>query len=468
MRHPNRLASQRLDWQQNPMFDRSPHRFVTGIVLPAMVCVAMVCVVAGCGDSAKKNAAPPSPAPGSTGATADAEEANSSAAAKPVAPSIPQTYEAAADDLLSMRLPIQESRQGWVRLFDGHTLFGWEIAGKANWRIENNAIVVDGGDRSLLCTSMPWSDYELELQFRADPETNSGIFLRTPLQPTDPGTECYEVNIAPPSNAFPTGMLVKRAPADQQRTTPTSGDWQTLNINANGDKIEVSIDGEAVNQWSDPNPLTRGRIGLQHNQGRVEFRDVRVRPLGMKELIDEKLTQWKSYPDMPGEFRYQDGSLRIEGGKNQLETRDSYADFVLLAHYELDAPETNTGIFFRCIPGDEMMGYECQVNDARIDDNPLAPADTGTGGIFRRQQARVVAGDHGQPNAVLLVADGLHMAAWVNGIQVSDWYDDRQPNENPRRGSRTKAGTVIIQAHDSETKATYHSIQIAAIESPSS
>ncbi len=54
-------------------------------------------------------------------------------------------------------LTAEEASQGWVRLFDGATLFGWQMASSANWRVEDGAILVDQGSVGLLCTSVNWA-----------------------------------------------------------------------------------------------------------------------------------------------------------------------------------------------------------------------------------------------------------------------------------------------------------------------
>jgi hypothetical protein len=123
----------------------------------------------------------------------------------------------------------------------------------------------------------------------------------------------------------------------------------------------------------------------------------------------------------------------------------------------------NSGIFFRCIPGDVMMGYECQVSNETVDDNPLAPADCGSGGIFRRQDARIVAGEPGKWVTIVLVARGPKFAAWVGGVQVSNIEDDREPHENPRKGLRLDTGTLMIQGHDEKTDALYRQLKIVPI-----
>jgi hypothetical protein len=123
----------------------------------------------------------------------------------------------------------------------------------------------------------------------------------------------------------------------------------------------------------------------------------------------------------------------------------------------------NSGIFFRCIPGDVMMGYECQIHNGLKNGDRGQPEDCGTGGFFRRQSARRVVADDLAWFHLTLVADGPHMAAWVNGYQVSDWIDTRPPDANPRKGLRLEPGTVMIQGHDPTTDIFFRNLQIGEL-----
>jgi Domain of Unknown Function (DUF1080) len=384
------------------------------------------------------------------------------AEAEPEIDLTPLTYEATAEQLLAARLPLEATSQGWIRLFDGHTLFGWEIAGRANWRVENETIIVDRGEKGFLCTSVPWQDFELTLEFNCDAQTNSGVFLRTPLKPENPAVDCYEVNIAPDDNPFPTASVVQRQKVDADKAPEQKPNvWRRMTMLLEGNHLQVSLDDTVVTDYTDVIGLENGRISLQHNTGRVAFRDVRLRPIGLTPLVDADLTQWTRYPKMTGEFTVDtDNVLQVDGGKTQLETKELFGDFVLQTDYKTAEAKTNSGIFFRCIPGDEMMGYECQVNNEMVDGMPLKPADCGAGGIFRRQDARVVAGNLDDWSSLVLVAHGLKMAAWVNGVQVSDFQDDRPSHENPRQGSRLDPGTIMIQGHDATTKAWFRNLSI--------
>lgn len=411
-------------------------------------------VAAGCDRGSTPPTASPDTAVGNP-------SAQSGTAGGPTADNAAETFAASAESLLSARLPLAETDQGWVRLFDGVTLFGWQAGVPANWRVEDGAIRVDQGPVGLLCTSVPWRDFELRLEILAEEETNSGVFLRTPLSPTDPQSDCYEVNIAPADNPFPTGSVVQRQPASAKPNTKP-GEWNLYEMRLVGDSLTIRINGEEVCRYIDPAPLGAGRIGLQHNSGAVAFRDIRVRPLGMQELITPDLAQWKQYPDMDGKFQItEEGLLRVTGGRGQLESQAWHGDFALLARVKTASEKLNSGIFFRCIPGETMNGYECQISNGILDNDPLRPADCGSGGIFRRQDARIVAANDGEWFSMLLVAHGPQFAAWVNGLQVTDWQDTRPPDPNPRSGSRLEPGTLMIQAHDPTTDLVFRQIEIA-------
>ena len=380
----------------------------------------------------------------------------------------PVSFEAAADDLLGQRLPAAQTSQGWVRLFDGYTLFGWQMASAANWRVEDRSIVVDAGMPGLLCTSVGWADFELTLEFSADAESNSGVFVRTPLEPTDPAVDCYEINIAPASNPFPTGSIVGRQKCDAVERviegTVDADAWHTYKISVVGDVVTTAVDDAQTCRHVDPTPLPAGRIGLQFNQGRVAFRNIRVRPIGLRPTLNAELGGWKKFPDKPGEFRItDDAELLVTGGRGQIESEDTFGNFVALVESKTRSEKLNSGIFFRCIKGSEMDGYECQIQNGIVDDNPFKPVDCGTGGIFRRSDARILAADDGEWFNMVMVADGLQIATWVNGLQVTDWVDTRAPNANPRNGSRQDAGSIMIQAHDPTTDILFRKIDVGEL-----
>ena len=164
----------------------------------------------------------------------------------------------------------------WISLFDGKTLNGWKIQNDGNWRVEDGAIVVDQGEIGLLTTEKEWTNYEFEVEFRAQIASNSGIFLSTKPVVADESKDCYEVNIAPPSNPFPTGSIVKR---EAFVGAGEKVEWRKYRMSVKDGHVQVWLDGEKTADYQDENPLKSGLIGLQLNQGKVEFRGIRVRVL---------------------------------------------------------------------------------------------------------------------------------------------------------------------------------------------
>jgi len=357
----------------------------------------------------------------------------------------------------------QELADGWILLFDGHSLFGWTAASECDWKVVDGAITATEGEAGLLHTTSQFGNYVLKLEFRSVKGGNSGVFLRTDAEAADVKTTCYELNIADTgTNDYPTGSLVQRVKCETQQD---SEDWQSFEVTADGPRMVVKVDGKQVVDYTDPEPIGRGYIGLQFRIGKIQFRNIKLKPLGGKSLFNGKdLSGWKEYPDMDSTFAVDDkGWMTVKGGSGQLETEGQYGDFTLQLQSQTNAEGLNSGIFYRCIPGDKMNGYECQIENTFKDGDRNKPANCGTGGIFRRQDARRVPADDLKPFYLTIHADGPHVATWVDGYQVADWTDTREPDPNPRRGLRLDPGTIIIQGHDPTTDLLFRGFNLAEL-----
>jgi hypothetical protein len=299
----------------------------------------------------------------------------------------------------------------------------------------------------------------LKVDFRAPAETNSGIFLRTPAVPTDPTADCYELNIATPAvSPFFTGSFVGRAKAEPSQP---SSDWRTFTVKAEGGHFTVQLDDKQVLDYVDPRFIGRGYIGLQFNSGAVEFRNVKLKPLGLESIFSGRdLTGWKVFPGKPSVFETTpEGELHVTNGPGQIEFQRPFADFVLQLQVYSGGKHLNSGIFFRSIPGELWQGYESQIQNGFKDGDRTLPVDCGTGGFYRRQNARKVVANDFEWFYKTLVVSGPHMATWVNGYQVSDWTDPREPSDNPRQGLRLAAGTLSIQGHDKTTDLKFRKLR---------
>lgn len=164
----------------------------------------------------------------------------------------------------------------WVSLFDGKTLEGWEPTSEANWRVEDGAIVVDGGEKGFLLHKDKYENFELEVEFKAAAGTNSGVFLNTTKKPKKLTADCYELNIAPPDNPFPTGSLVARV---KYESAGEGKAWRKFEVKVEKGRVIVKLDGKQVVDYQADKPSSGDRLGLQLNSGRVAFRKVRVRKL---------------------------------------------------------------------------------------------------------------------------------------------------------------------------------------------
>jgi hypothetical protein len=361
------------------------------------------------------------------------------------------------------KLTAEEMADGGILLFDGETTFGWTAASKANWQVADGIISVSQGEPGLLHTTSPFADFVLKVDFRNSKETNSGIFLRTIAVPKDPTTDCYELNIATPAvSPFPTGSFVRRQKGEGEHD---SSQWRSYEVMAVAGHFLVKLDGQTVLDYTDPQPIRRGWIGLQFNSGPVEFRNIKLKPLGLESLLNgNDLSGWNVFPDKKSKFEVTPaGELHLTGGDGQLESQREFADFVLQLEIFSAGKHLNSGIFFRSIPGQFWQGYECQIQNGYQDGDRSKPLDCGTGGFYRRQNARRVVADDFVWFPLTLIVAGDHMAAWVDGYQVSDWTDSRAANENPRKGKRVEAGTLAIQGHDATTNLSFRKIQAAEI-----
>jgi len=186
--------------------------------------------------------------------------------------------------------PQASSETGWVTLFDGKSLDGFNKIGDANWRIEDGTIVADKGN-GFLITKNEYTDYEIKAEFWVEADSNSGIFIRC-TDPNKVGADnCYEVNIwdARPDPSYGTGAIVNVAKVDPM--PHAAGKWNTFEITAKGSSFTVVLNGQKTVDGVKDAKLASGRVALQHglgikdasgvpnDKGVVKFRKVEIKPL---------------------------------------------------------------------------------------------------------------------------------------------------------------------------------------------
>ena len=212
----------------------------------------------------------------------------------------------------------------------------------------------------------------------------------------------------------------------------------------------------------------KGPATLQLRDG-LAVQRLAFRPRSLRPLLDAK--QWKAlhHPKLPEDrqakwaFDEKAGTLVATGGPGAMEYQGGrFGDFILQVEARSLAKHTNGGVFFRTIPGSFMNGYEAQIYSRCIDNDPAKPFKWATGAIDDRQNARRLVSRDGVPFVMTVIANGPHLATWVNGYQTTDWTDSRPAHENPRQGLRVEPGTIQLQAHDADTRLEFRRVDAAA------
>jgi lysophospholipase L1-like esterase len=188
--------------------------------------------------------------------------------------------------------------EGWYSLFDGESLNGWEEVGSEGaWAAEDGLLYTTGEGGGWLSTTQEYDDFELSLEFRVPENGNSGVFIRAPRE-GNPAFEGSEIQLLDDYGSEYTKLepwqytgAVYATIAPSRRWTLPAGTWQKVRIKAEGDKIEVHLNGheivngdlsEHMDKVDDHPGLKRdsGYIGLQNHGTRLDFRNIRIRELG--------------------------------------------------------------------------------------------------------------------------------------------------------------------------------------------
>lgn len=361
------------------------------------------------------------------------------------------------------RLPAQEAAAGWLRLFDGQTTFGWQPRGDARWEVDGGALRGYGAGDGVIATTGEFANFDLRLDVWMDAQTSGAIVLRAPLEGRVDEERAFEVTLDPANRRWPPGSVrgVARAAASGARLRNR---WTPVRVVADGPRLIVEIDGRRVLTTASARH-TRGVVALRHRgSGTVRYKDVRLRPLQLNPLLNGRdLTGWKPIPGRASTFTVTpEGWLRIQNGAGDLQTETVWGDFVLQLGVFVNGDHLNSGVFFRANAGQFWSGYESQIRNQWQGDDRARPVDYGTGGVYGRQVARRVVSNDREWFTKTIIASGNHIGVWIDGYQVADYTDQRNPDQgNARRGARTAPGVISLQGHDPATDLSFRDIQVA-------
>jgi Domain of Unknown Function (DUF1080) len=181
---------------------------------------------------------------------------------------------------------------GWVSLFNGKDLTGWQKNGTENWTAQDGAILGESttGKYGYLTTVNTYRDFDLRLRFKPLAKGNSGVFIRSRITGIDPehGPDIEGMQIeVDPSVGNHTGGLYESGgrgwliqPTAQGEQALKPGDWNELKISAHGNHIITLLNGVQIVDYTDKAPkFTDGVIGLQlHTGGGVKmlWKDIEI------------------------------------------------------------------------------------------------------------------------------------------------------------------------------------------------
>jgi hypothetical protein len=374
-----------------------------------------------------------------------------------------------------------EADGGWVLLFDGESLFGWTQDGGAKWRV-SDGLLSQAADGGYLRTNSAFSDFDLKFDYRISAsDADCSVSLRA-APDSDPKDASYQLQISDNNSDWPAGSIIGHFKADAVH--PALNQWHNLEANLSGDHFVVTLDNRGLVDGKDP----RGKAGLIElgcsKAGKVQFRNIKLRPLGAKALFNgSDLAGWKAVGPPPpkkgmlkkltgsgkakeAEWSAVNGIVHAEKGKGQLETTATYDDFVLQIAIRVNSEKKEhpkSAVFFRGDPGQLFSGYEVQVMNEYKNGDRSQPVSYGTGGITNLQAARKELADDDQFFTETIAARGRHIEVWVDGYPVSDFQDTRAEGNSPQKEARTAAGTISLQAPDEKANLDFRNISLSQL-----
>lgn len=204
-----------------------------------------------------------------------------------------------------------EIAEGWKMLFNGKDLDNWKIYNGGEvmgWKIEdgilhNSGVGSDyGGD---IITKAQYQNFELYLEWKVSPESNSGIFFNV-VENVAPalyqsGPEYQLID----DNGWPGSLNPDQLSGANYGMHPPTGakvnaitDWNITKLIVNGPHVEHWLNGvkvveyelwtdewlelKAGSKWAEEQyygAATQGHIGLQDHGGLTMFRNIKIREL---------------------------------------------------------------------------------------------------------------------------------------------------------------------------------------------
>jgi hypothetical protein len=172
-----------------------------------------------------------------------------------------------------------------IDLFNGKDVSGWlgqDPGHPLGWSVKDGILMNEGKGANNIYSTQKFNDFQLEVEFNVDPESNSGVYLRGryEIQVLDGFGRPLDIH----SQGALYGFIVPAVNADKR-----AGEWQTYEITLIANRVTVILNGTKIIDNGevpgitggalDANEKGPGPIMLQGDHGKVQFRKVRLTPL---------------------------------------------------------------------------------------------------------------------------------------------------------------------------------------------
>jgi hypothetical protein len=154
-----------------------------------------------------------------------------------------------ADEATTTGLSPEEAKEGFVALFDGKTLDGWQGDVKG-YAVEKGTMLCKPGGN--LFTRKEYANFVLRFEFKLPPAGNNGVGIRTSLK-GDAAYAGMEIQILDDSDPVYKdlqpyqfhGSIYGVVPAKRGALKPV-GQWNREEIVATGSHIKVTVNGKVI------------------------------------------------------------------------------------------------------------------------------------------------------------------------------------------------------------------------------
>lgn len=191
--------------------------------------------------------------------------------------------------VISSPAVLSAQEKGWVSLFDGSSLAGWEKVGKeeSHWEVKDGAINGSGPASMLVCTQGPYKNFRYRAEVMINDKGNSGLYFRTTRKPGF--SDGYEAQIdSTHTDPIRTGSLYGMCHVYAPLVKPDT--WFTYELEVRDDqwrgremtRIKITVDGRELYEYLDfDKTFKEGYFAFQqHDPGsRVSIRKVEVQEL---------------------------------------------------------------------------------------------------------------------------------------------------------------------------------------------